>query len=325
MGDTERRTDWTFFPRESAGGVYTGLRMSDLAAAQQKLVDRLLSQALSVRSFGQVQAIRALESVLNVREGFKLSDLRDQGRYWLSFFGAPHPGATWAFRFEGHHVSVNQTIVDGAVVSTTPLFLGATPTSVGGPGHPVMRPLGEEEDAGRTLLASFDGDQRRIGVVHDTAPVDIVLVNAPYVPDEAVLDRHPVPGIRWMIARTPDHDREPVRFVREAPLGISGSQMDAGQRSLLSELIAVYLSRLPEPFAAAERERVTQTGLDRVHFAWAGAAGLREPHYYRIQGPTLLIEYDNVQDDADHVHAVWRDPDRDFGRDVLGRHRAEAH
>jgi len=119
--------------------------------------------------------------------------------------------------------------------------------------------------------------------------------------------------------------REALRFERVRPKGLAASAMDASQQKLLAELITVYVDRLPEPLAGIERERIERAGIDGVHFAWAGATERRRPHYYRLQGPTFLVEYDNTQNDANHLHSVWRDPERDFGGDLLREHVRREH
>jgi hypothetical protein len=119
--------------------------------------------------------------------------------------------------------------------------------------------------------------------------------------------------------------RETLRFERARPRGLPAAAMDNAQAKLLSELVDVYVERLPEPLAAIERERIDRAGIDGVHFAWAGETERYRPHYYRLQGPTFLVEYDNTQNDANHMHTVWRDPDRDFGGDLLRDHVRRDH
>ena len=146
-------------------------------------------------------------------------------------------------------------------------------------------------------------------------------MNVPEIPDACLPgDAGELPFIRDQLQSMPPQDRQALRFDRARPLGLSASGMNNEQRGRLSRLISVYLERLPEALRAAERAEA-----DAMHFAWAGEIERGRPHYYRLQGPTFLVEYDNTQNDANHVHAVWRDPARDFGRDVLREHLQSAH
>jgi hypothetical protein len=184
-------------------------------------------------------------------------------------------------------VALNYTVLPDGRLSASPLFLGANPASTPLVGPGVLRPLAAEEDLGRRLLASLAPDQRAAAVVSPEAPGDILQANRPT-----------------------------VRV--GPPEGLPAARMPPEQRELLAALLGQYLGRLPDPVAAAEAERFAGAGLDAVHFAWAGGPEPGQPHYYRVQGPGLLIEYDNVQDGANHVHSVWRDPEGDFGQSPTG-------
>jgi len=316
--DTEQRSDWAYFPRDHAG-----LPLLKQDARQQKLLHALLTSALSLPAYAKATSIMALESVLNEIEGRSADAVRDPGRYFLSVFGSPADNQ-WGWRFEGHHVCLNFTIIDGEVASATPIFFGANPAEVARGDNVILRPCGEEEDAARELLLSLDADQRREAVICDVAPPDFVLSNAPLVPDECLPGEAPgaSPFVTRLFGETSNDVKDAVRFDRATPKGLPASQMDASQRNLLSELVDVYVSRLPEPLAEAEGRKIN---LDAVHVAWAGAMKRHGPHYYRLQGGSLLIEYDNTQDDANHVHAVWRDTDNDFGDDALRGHLRREH
>jgi hypothetical protein len=314
--DTAERTDWGYFPRE-----HKGLPLHEMTIAQQKAAHALVSSALSIPAYARVTSIMALESVLNLIEERRADAVRDPGRYFVNIFGSPGT-EPWTWRFEGHHVCLNFTIAGGEVFST-PIFLGANPAEVRRGETSVLRPCAEEEDVARELLASLDGDGRRAAIISDVAPPDFVLTNMPLVPERCA----PGEGGGSLNAilrfdKMPDHVREKLTFERDRPTGVVASEMDAAQRHVLTQLVDVYLDRLPEPLAALERERVE---LDTLYFAWAGETERRRGHYYRLQGPSLLIEYDNTQDGANHVHAVWRDPTRDFGMDALRAHFRDGH
>jgi len=321
--DVAERTSWAYFPR-----MTKGLSLLEMNARQQKLAHWLIAAALSFHAYAKVVTVMALESVVNLIESGRIDTFRDPRRYFLAVFGSP--GAErWGWRFEGHHVVLNFTLASGEVVSPTPIFIGAQPAEVVHGHTTVLRPCGEEEDAARELLSSLDADQRRQAIICEAAPPDFVLMNAPQVPETALPGKINAPPLLASIVAEargmPAEQREALRFERKRPRGLPASAMDAAQRKLLSELIAVYVERLPEPLAEVEGERIERAGFDGVHFAWAGETERRRPHYYRIQGHEFLVEYDNTQNDANHLHSVWRNPDRDFGGDLLRQHIRTAH
>jgi hypothetical protein len=260
-----------------------GLSLADLGVTARKAAHRLLATALSPPAFAQAMAVIALEEVLDRREGYGRH--RHSEDYTVIVFGTPGDDR-WGWRFEGHHLSVTMTVADG-VVSPAPIFLGANPSRVDLAGRAVLRPLGVEEDLGRELLLSMTSAARRRAVVADQAPWDI----------RTGVD----PAAR-----------------RLAPLGIARADLRPGERALLDQLAAAYLSRLPDDLA----ERLWSEDL---HFAWEGPhqPGLRQ--YYRVQGPDLLIEFDQTDDGDGHAHTVLRRPRGDFGGDILAAHHADAH
>ena len=308
--------------------------------AQRKLTHALVASGLSIHAYAQTTTIMALDDVLNEIEGRRIDAVRDSGRYFISIFGTPVTADPWGWRFEGHHVSLHFTIANNELVSPTPIFLGANPAEVRHHDRAIIRPCGEEEDLARDLLASLDADQKRIAIICDAAPPDIVLMNLPRVPDVRAFEI--VPELAALQARRPlaDRDRptmanraadtsqaalDAVRFERAAPRGIAASMMHAQQRTLLAALVAAYVERLPGDLARIEQAKLERAGLDAMRFAWAGDERPRHPHYYRLQAPTFVVEYDNTQDDANHVHTVWRDPDADFGADLLRDHLRREH
>ena len=315
LDDTTERTDWAYFPRR-----HKGIGLIDMTPKQQKAAHALIAGSLSLPAYAKVCSIMALESVLNLLEERRIDAVRDPGRYFLSIFGSPSDAA-WGWRLEGHHVNVNYTLAGGEIIAATPLFLGANPSEVRRGDTSVLRPCAEEEDAGRALLEMLDEGQRAHAVLCDVAPPDFVMMNAPLVPDECL-----PPDVAGAMNPRPnpmtDEQKQAVRFQRNSPRGVPGAEMSASQRDALSQLIDIYVDRLPGALVEVERKRID---VDAVHFAWAGESERRRGHYYRLQGPAFLVEYDNTQDGANHVHAVWRDMERDFGLDALRTHVAGTH
>jgi hypothetical protein len=318
--ETDRRK-WAYFPRAAYG-----LQIGALDDAAQKLVHRLLVSGLSYHAYAKVVAVMAQERLVDLDEARRLSAIRDPGRYFLRFFGEPRDDA-WGWQYEGHHVSLNVTVAGDEAVSATPIFIGSQPAHVEHAGYDVMRICGEEEDAGRELLLSLDGEQQSRAVICDVAPPDFVLTNAPRVPARRIAGEEiPLPQIKERFDEDLDEEqRSALAFDLAAPSGLPASSMTAGQRERLVELLRVYIERLPEDLALIERAKIEAAGIDGVHFAWAGSERPRDGHYYRVQGPNLIIEYDNTQDGANHLHAVWRNPTGDFGSDMLRGHIAAGH
>ena len=267
---------------------------------------------------------------------------RDPGLYYLRVFGQPGGPAPWGWRFGGHHVSLNNLVVDGVLVSSTPLFLGADPAASPLLGGAVNRPLGRVEDLGRELVSTLRGDAAREAILLARAPSDFVTANRTVVADgDQVI---PLAGV-WRDERFPDPveqaklqglsdaidenagltpDDHVIVSYTTAPKGIAAADLDADQREILRALLGTYLDRAPDGLSPSPSYR-DDAVLDEVHFAWAGSTAPGRPHYYRLQGPRLLIEWDNTQRGANHAHSVWRDPSSDFGLDVLTRHRAAHH
>jgi hypothetical protein len=258
---------------------------------------RLVASGLSEEGYVTVASILALENVLDLKEGFgpRRERYRDPGRYYVRVFGTPHAQDTWGWRFGGHHVSLNNLVVDGEVVATTPQFLGSNPASSPLLGGAVLRPLSGVEELARELVLSLHGEAGDRAVIGGQAPDEILTGNTP------VLAAADLPA-------------------RE---GISGAELDDGQRAVLRELVSTYFGRVPPGLSPLDS--YDDAALSALRFAWAGPTERGAPHYYRVLGPDVLLEWDNTQDDANHAHSVWRDPGRDFGRDVLARHRARHH
>ena len=325
--DDPRREVWMYWPREMSGDTYPGIGLHRLTFDQRKLVLRLVATGVEYATLAQIGAVMALDIPLDAHEQYTRTTLRDPLRYWITIFGEPADSGTWSWQFEGHHVAINHVIIDGEVAASTPLFLGANPGVIKKGDHVVTRPCGPEEDAGRALLRALPASARAQALLAAPAPIDFVVHRLPQVPDVARPGEnvHPLGAFQHLFMSLEDHEKDALTLDLAAPAGVARSELDASTRALFDDLIGLYVGRLPQELARRELARLEAAGLDSIHFAWAGSDEVGAPHYYRLHGPTFLVEYDSVQDGANHVHAVWRDPARDFGRDPLRAHRATAH
>jgi hypothetical protein len=254
-----------------------------------------LKTALSASGYRKATNIIELELVLREIETFGL--MRDPERYHLTVYGKPDATAAWGWRFEGHHLSLNFTLAGDKAAAESPSFFGANPATV--PKNAKfgakqgVRVLAAEEDEARALLAMLSAAQRKDAVFESRTFGEIVTGNAAKV--------------------------DPLK-----PVGTSAAQMDEKQRAQLWKLIEVYTGSFEPGLAAARLARAKQGGIEAIHFGWAGATERGRPHYYRVQGPQFLIEYDCTQNDGNHIHTVWRDFNGDFGRDLLKQHYENA-
>ena len=280
--DDAERLDWHFVPR-----ARRGLPLREMSPEQRELARGILRAGLSRRGYLTASTIIDLELVL--REMGESPAVRDPELYYFSIFGTPSRTEPWGFRAEGHHLSLNFTLVRDTLVATAPAFFGANPAEVRRGARRGLRALADEEDIGRELVLSLDERQRARARISAVAPRDIVTGNAARV--------------------------EPL-----SPIGIPVTALRPAQAAILVRLLEVYLGRMAEPLAARRRAALERTNFGEVAFAWAGSTGRGEAHYYRIQGPSFLVEYDNTQNDANHIHTVWRDFAGDFGRDLLREH-----
>ena len=314
--ETQRKT-WYYIPIERPG-----LTLGELDSRQLRLTHDLLGTALSLPAYARANAIINLENVLYLlEEGDPLRPRRNPANYYLAFYGRPGDAA-WSWRFEGHHVSVSYTVVGGRYLAPTPLFFGSNPAEVRHADQPIVRLLGEEEDRGRELFKALRADQKAQALVCEAAPPDIVTRNLIDL-TPPILPEPTGPGLPAGY-RFPEEARQLLAYAEPAR-GLAVADMDAAQKEKVWTLIRAYVERLPEDLATAELERLAAAGIADLRFAWAGAAEPRRPHYYRLQAPTLVIEYDNIQNDTNHIHAVWRNPSSDFGADILARHYRQAH
>lgn len=287
--DDEERWDWHFIPRKRPG-----LAFNDLREEQYPLILNLLRAGLSETGYATAETIRSLESVLRKIEGPNATH-RDNLDYHVSIFGTPDPKGTWALRYEGHHLSLHWTIVGGKAMATSPQFMGANPgIHPDGPkeGMRTSETLGALEDLGRSFVSQLPETKRSVAVINPEAPADILSGTA----------------------RDADMQDD---------LGIAYSDLDDAEKAQLISLIEGFANVQRPEIAAQRLSRIRNAGLDSLKFAWMGPIELGEPHYFRVQGKTFILEYDNTQNNAKHPHSVWRDFHGDFGKDLLKEHYAQ--
>ena len=284
----EERLNWHFIPLENRKGV----ALREMTPPQKHLAEALLSSALSTQGIVKAHTIMSLEQVLKDIEQGKAQE-RDPEKYFVSIFGEPSEKGTWGFRFEGHHVAMNFTIVNGKIASS-PNFFGSNPAEVKEGPRAGLRALKREEDIARELVQSLSPDQRKLGIVSATAPRDIIT-----------------------------NDSRKAALTGQ-PNGIPYAQLNARQKEILEALVAEYATNFP-PMIADFRMDQFRKNQGNLYFAWLGGVNKGEPHYYRVQTPAFLIEYDNTQNGNNHIHSVWRDFNGDFGLDLLAQHYTADH
>jgi hypothetical protein len=284
----KERLNWHYVPRRREG-----LAFKDMPPAARAAAHELMKASLSAVGYDKAVNVIRLEGVLRQLETFG-GLRRDPDNYLVTVFGTPGPGAPWGWRLEGHHLSLNFTLGPGKPIAVTPAFFGANPAEVRSGPLKGLRALGREQDLGRALAQAMSEGQRRRMVIAGQSLGDIV--------------------------------SGPGRSERlQSPAGVSGADLGAPQREALLRLVEEYARGMRTDVADEELRRVREAGVERLHFAWAGPLDPGHAHYYRIHGPTLLIEFDNTQNDANHIHSVWHDPQRDFGGDLLQSHYAHGH
>jgi Protein of unknown function (DUF3500) len=287
--EADERFDWHFIPK-----VRKGLPLREMTPTQKRLAGALLAAGLSQQGYIKATSIMSLDDVLRQMEvGNATAPQRDPEGYFFTIFGEPSAASPWGYSVEGHHVSQNYTVVGGKV-QDSPSFFGSNPAIIKEGPRKGMRVLAAEEDAARDLMAALDAEQQKAAIVDKTAYKDIITAAS-----------------------------------RKAALagqasGLAGSKMNQKQFALLTSLIEVYADNMPEQLAQARMELVKKAGKN-IQFAWAGVLERGGPHYYRVQSPAFLIEYDNTQNDANHIHSVWRDINGDFGLDLLKAHYQSSH
>ena len=284
----DERLNWHFVPR-----VRKGVPFKEMSPAQQKAALALLGAGLSAQGYRKAETIRQLEPILREREGGNPG--RDPELFYFTVFGEPSEKGVWGWRYEGHHISLNWTIINGKVIADSPQFFGANPARVLSGKMQGTRALAAEEDLGRALVKSLDDAQKAEAILSERAPRDILT------------------GAQRQAAIQEDK-------------GIAYRRLRKEQQGMLLALIRQHASAQPPALAEQRLGKIRKAGLDDVRFAWLGGTEPGQGHYYRIQGSTFLVEYDNTQNNANHIHTVWRDFKGDFGADLLANHyKASPH
>ena len=281
--NSEERFRWFYTPVSRKG-----LPLKEMNTSQQRAALSLLHAGLSEKGYTKAETIRKLEDVLREIEQGK-GPTRDPDLYFFTFFGEPDAKSAWGWRYEGHHCSQNWTIVNGQSIGSSPQFFGANPAEVSEGPMKGTRVLAAEEDLGRSLVKSLTPAQRTEAVINTAAPDDILTSNQ---------------------RKAAIHEDK----------GVAYSKLSKDQQGMLMALIEEYLSAQPRAQAIQRLDKIKQAGFDQIKFAWMGGLEKGERHYYRVQGSTFLIEYDNTQNSANHIHCVWRDFNGDWGEDLLAEH-----
>ena len=288
--DNAERLRWNFIPDEAF--PRNGLPIKAMTEPQRKLAHELMKTGLSDRGYLTYTQIMQLEDVLKVVEQ-PPRFARDKEAYRFSVFGTPADKGAWGWRLEGHHISLHFTLANGIAVAT-PTFAGSNPAEVQEGPDKGKRVLAMLEDAGRALMTSLDASQRATATIDATAPNEIVTTNQ--------LEISPL-----------------------SPEGLRVASMNPAQRRAFDQVIAAYAGLMAPDVAADRLAKIKAAGIENAAFAWAGPVERGQKHYYRVQGPTFLIEFDNTQNNGNHVHAIWRDFKDDFGRDLLREHVRASH
>jgi hypothetical protein len=322
----DERQNWFFTPVPR-----NGLPLKEMEQFQRPLAMAMLSAALSQRGFMKATTIMSLEQILRDNEAAARAAAaanpapaggtgrggggggrgggggginRDPELYFFTIFGAPSNDGPWGWRVEGHHVAVNVTMDKGKIISAGPTFFGSNPASVKEGPRQGLRVLGREEDLGRALFMALDPAQKKTALLDVKAPGDIITMNSKRV-EFGTKTQYAMPA---------------------NPEGLQASKLNSKQTEQLMAIIQEYTAgRTTAEYAAVTLAEIKKAGTDKIYFAWAGGEKLGDPHYYRVHGPTFLIEYDNTQNNANHVHSVFRDLRNDFGVDSLREHYKAAH
>jgi hypothetical protein len=295
--DTGERKNWHFIPNDTAIAVdslkqRTGLSLREMSAFQKHLASGLLAAGLSQVGYIKAVTIMSLEDELKRMER-DTGAHRNPEHYYVSIFGTPSNDGAWGYRIEGHHLSQNYTIVKGRVIDG-PSFFGANPAEVRQGSRRGLRTLAAEDDLGMQLISALDEPSRKIAIVNSTAYPEILT------------------GASRKAA------------LKGQPSGLPASKMNRTQFDALVSLMEEYARNVPDELAEARIAQLNKAGRE-IHFAWSGGINRGDPHYYRVQTPYFLIELDDTQDDANHVHSVWRDFQGDFGEDLLQQHYRASH
>jgi hypothetical protein len=283
--EDEERANWFYTPVPRKG-----LALHDMKPYQRQLALAMLAAGLSQRGFIKATTIMSLDELLLVLEP---APRRDPDNYYVSIFGEPSETGEWGYRFEGHHVSQNFTLVNGKIQGA-PSFFGSNPAEVMDGPRKGLRALAGEEDLALAAINSLNPEQRKVAIFDAKAPADILTTNS----REAAL--------------------------KGQPSGISASAMTPAQRAKLQDLLEEYCSNMPDQIAELREAQIKKAGTN-IWFAWAGGTEPHQPNYYRVQTADFLVEFDKTQSNGNHIHSVWRDFTNDFGRDLLKEHYAASH
>lgn len=287
--DEITRLEWHYTPTSMNGR--TGISLKDLSEGSKQQVYDLLKTYLSADGYDKTRKIMDLEYVLKELEPNNTHRIPEN--YTISVYGEPSRDTIWAWKFTGHHIALNFTTVHGKL-AFAPLFFGTNPGEIKNGPRKGERIQKAEEDVGFELLNALTPEQREQAIFQAKAYSDIV--------------------------STISQEVSPLNTV-----GIRGKDMTQGQKVILNKLISIYLMAMPQNIAEAQLKKVLADDINKISFGWAGATELGKPHYYRVQGKSFLIEFDNTQNNANHIHAVWRDFNGDYGRDLLKEHYQKAH
>ncbi len=282
--DDAYRTNWRYVP-----ATREGINLGEMTPEQSALASELLKATLSESGYKKTEIIKSLEDVLYDLENKNPG--RDKRLYTFTFFGQPSLKDAWGWRYEGHHVSLNFTFKNGALISSTPQFFGSNPAVVRSGPKEGLRALPTEEDFGFQLLDSLAPEQLKAAVLPGAAPADVITSSS-------------------------------RKAAIQEKAGIAYSALNASQKKILMNLIKTYADGQSTP---EMKRRLSRVEPDSVVFAWMGGTKPGVGHYYRVQGSKFLIEFDNTQTDANHIHAVWRDFEGDFGEDMLAEHYEQSH
>jgi Protein of unknown function (DUF3500) len=295
--DADERMNWHFIPNNTQIAVdelgeRRGLAMREMTSYQKHLAAALLATGLSQTGYIKAVTIMSLEEVLRVIENDS-GERRDPEKYYFCVFGTPSDDGIWGYRVEGHHLSQNYTVVGGNAIAG-PSFFGANPAEVRQGPRKGLRTLAGEDDLGIEIMHALDEERRKIAIVDSTAYPEILTAAS----RQAALQGQ--------------------------PSGLSATKMNAVQFEALMALVEEYVQNVPAELAEARIAQINKAGRN-IYFAWAGGSNRGDPHYYRVQTATFLIEFDDTQDHANHIHSVWRDFRGDFGEDLLREHYRASH
>jgi len=282
--DEMNRYEWHYLPTSMF--PRRGIAVKDLDTTQKEKLNHILQAFLSKEGYDKTKQIMGLENVLQKLEPNNAHRIPEN--YVLAIYGLPGKDSVWGWKFSGHHIALNFTVIKDKI-AFTPFFFGANPATVRDGLQKGLRVMKAEEDLGFELVNSFTQEQKQKALFHFKAFTDIVTTNAAQV--------------------------APLK-----PVGIFARDMTHEQKTVLNKLIVAYLLSIPPAIANARMKKITTEDMNSIRFGWAGGTEPGTPHYYRVQGKTFFIEFDNTQNNANHIHAVWRDFNGDFGLDLLKEH-----